>query len=182
VTAALELAKQRAHLAHEQILKVVDGLTDEQLAWQPSRRAHSLAWTLWHIARCADKFASEAAPNGRRAEIWETEGLARRWGLEAALHGANGVGTGIDDALVASLRPPDRESLFSYARRAFAAVDDLVDRLDDAALAREHVSFFTEGTATVGRALFTSITHDNRHLGELEYIKGLLGLRGSATR
>ena len=35
---------------------------------------------------------------------------------------------------------------------------------------------------TVGELLLSHIYgHDSRHLGEMEYIKGLLGLRGSAT-
>jgi hypothetical protein len=29
--------------------------------------------------------------------------------------------------------------------------------------------------------LATSVVHDNRHLGEMEYIKGLQGMRGTAT-
>jgi len=37
------------------------------------------------------------------------------------------------------------------------------------------------GRTTYGETLLVSVTHDNRHLGEMEYIKGLLGLRGTAT-
>jgi hypothetical protein len=178
----LELAKQRSKLVHRQILKVVEGLTGDQLAWRPAPKAHSMGWTIWHIARCADKFAAEAAPGGPTREIWETDDLARRWGLETSLLGSNGVGTGIDDEVAATLRPPERGELLDYTRRAFSAVDTLVDDLEGDAVSREHLSFFTEGAASVGRALFSSITHANRHLGELEYIKGLLGLRGTATR
>lgn len=176
---ALDLAKQRSKLTREQILTVVDGLSDDQFAWRPAPQAHSIGWTLWHIARCADKFAAEADGG---TEIWEREELADKWNLAPHLLGTNGVGTGIDDETAATLRPPSKDGLLDYARRAFAAVDRLIDGLDTTAIAREHNSFFTEGPASVGRALIASITHDARHLGELEYIKGLLGLRGTATR
>ena len=160
-------------------LKVVDGLSDDQLAWRPAPRAHSMGWTLWHLARCADKFAAEASG---ASEIWVRDGLAAKWGLVDALHGSNGVGTGVDDETAATLRPPSKDVLVDYARRSFAALDAVVDGLDADAAAREARTFYFEEPAAVGRALVTSLAHDNRHLGELEYIKGLMGLRGTVTR
>ncbi|TMC72696.1 MAG: DinB family protein, partial [Chloroflexi bacterium] len=82
----LDLAKQRSKMTRELVLKVVDGLSNEQLAWRPAPRAHSMGWTLWHIARCADKLAAQV---GGTAEIWTREGLATRWGLAEILLGSN---------------------------------------------------------------------------------------------
>ena len=175
----LELAKQRSKMTRELVLKVIDGLSDDQLAWRPAPRAHSMGWTLWHIARCADKFAAQAAGT---AEIWVKDGLAAKWGLPKILLGSNGVGTGVDDETAATLRPPSKDLLVDYTRRSFAAVDAMVDRLDAAGIAREEMTFYFDEPETIGRAFVTSIAHENRHLGELEYVKGLLGLRGTATR
>jgi DinB family protein len=178
-TDTLELAKQRSKMTRELVLKVVDALSDEQLAWRPAPRAHSMGWTLWHIARCADKFAAQADGS---AEIWVREGLAAKWGLAEALLGSNGVGTGVDDETAATLRPPSKDLLVDYARRSFAALDTVVDGFDAEAVAREQTTFYFDEPAAIGRAFITSIAHDNRHLGELEYVKGLLGFRGTATR
>jgi len=179
VSEALDLAKARIARTHTLILKVVSDLSDEQLGAHSSPRAHSIGWTLWHIARCADKFAAEVE-GGK--EIWATEDLARTWGLGRDLMGTNGAGTGADDLVAAGLRPPSKDVLLDYTKRAFAAVEGFAQRLDDAGLDREFESFFAEGPTSVGNALFTCLTHDNRHLGELEFIKGLLGQRGTATR
>ena len=175
----LELAKQRSKMTRELVLKVVDGLSDEQLAWRPAPRAHSMAWTLWHLARCADKFAAQVR---NTEEIWTREGLAAKWGLAEILFGSNGLGTGVDDEIAATLRPPSKDPLVDYARRSFAAFDAVVDRFDADAVAREQTTFYFDEPAAIGRAFVTSIAHENRHLGELEYVKGLLGFRGSATR
>jgi hypothetical protein len=175
----LELAKQRSKMTRELVLKVVDGLSDEQLAWHPAPRAHSMAWTLWHVARCADKFAAQV---GSTKEIWTKEALAAKWGLAEILFGSNGLGTGVDDEIAATLRPPSKDQLVDYARRSFAALDAVVDRFDAEAVAREQMTFYFDEPAAIGRAFVTSIAHENRHLGELEYVKGLLGLRGTATR
>jgi hypothetical protein len=175
----LDLAKQRSKMTRELVLKVVDGVSDEQLAWRPAPRAHSMAWTLWHIARCADKFAAQV---GGTNEIWAREGLAAKWGLADELFGSNGLGTGVDDETAATLRPPSKDPLLDYARRSFAALDAVVDRFDANAVARELTTFYFDEPAAIGRAFVTSIAHENRHLGELEYLKGLLGFRGTATR
>lgn len=175
----LDLAKQRSKMTRELVLKVIDGLSDDQLAWRPAPRAHSMGWTLWHIARCADKFAAQA---GGTAERWVKEGLAAKWGLAEVLLGSNGVGTGVDDETAATLRPPSKDMLVDYTRRSFAALDAVVDRFDADAVAREQTTFYFDEPASIGRAFVTSIAHENRHLGELEYVKGLLGLRGTATR
>ncbi len=37
------------------------------------------------------------------------------------------------------------------------------------------------GESTYGDVILTSVTHDNRHLGEMEYIKGLMGRKGTVT-
>ena len=175
----LDLAKQRSKMTRALVLKVVDGLSDDQLAWRPAPRAHSMGWTVWHIARCADKFAAQA---GAGAELWVKDGLAAKWGLAEVLLGSNGVGTGVDDETAATLRPPSKDLLVDYAQRSFAALDAVVDRFDADAAAREQTTFYFDEPAPIGRAFVTSIAHENRHLGELEYVKGLLGLRGTATR
>jgi hypothetical protein len=52
-----------------------------------------------------------------------------------------------------------------------------VDRLDDTALQRS----VKWGGRSVGQAVMTNLEHDNRHLGMIESMRGMLGLRGSAT-
>src|SRR2546427_10393171 len=122
----LELAKRRSKPPRELVLKVVDGLTDEQLAWRPAPRAHSMAWTLWHIARCADKFAAQL---GDTKEIWAREGLAAKWGLAEILFGSNGLGTGVDHEIAATRPPPSKDPLAASASRTFAALAAGVGRL-----------------------------------------------------
>jgi hypothetical protein len=175
----LEIAKHRSRLTHEQVRNVVGDLSDEQLAWRPTPRAHSIGWTLWHIARCADRFCAQSTGAD---EIWEREGLAAKWQLPEATFGANGVGTGVDDETAATLRPPSKDVLFDYMGRSFSALDAFVAELDAAAITSERQSLFFDGPAPIGRSLIACIAHENRHLGELEYVKGLLGLRGTATR
>jgi len=179
---AIELARHRAKLTHQQILKVIEGLTDDQLAWRPLPRAHSMGWTLWHLARTADAFQASVPDPETRPQIWQSEDLANRWSLADALMGTNGLGTGVDDDVAATLSPPAKGGLVDYAKKAFGALDAIVDKMDDDLWCKDHNSTFFDGPATVGRSVMAAIGHDSRHLGEMEYVKGLMGLRGTVTR
>ena len=169
----IEWVRAKGKQTRERALKIVDDLEDAQLGWRPSPGAHNIAWTLWHMARADDHFQAGVT---RRPHVWSEGSFAVKWGYPE-----RGAGTGMDDAQAASLPQPSKAELLDYVRRAFAAADDAVDAIDERRLPELHDSPFMGGAATYGETLIVSVTHDNRHLGEIEYIKGLLGLRGSAT-
>ena len=179
----LELLIGASRLARERALRVVDGLSGDQLAWRPSPTAHSLGWTLWHLARSADRYRAEL-PGSDGVELWTAERLAERWKIPSELMGRLGVGSvDIADADAARVPLPAGEALIGYARKAFAGLDAAVGSIRDADLGAAYESISAaDGRTTIGAWLAGSIAHDNRHLGEMEYVKGLLGLRGTVTR
>ena len=169
----LELLLTKSRQARERILKVVGDLTDDQLAWRPQHGAHSIGFTLWHTARADDNVQADLA--GRELE-WVSGGYATRWS-----HPERGVGTGWDDERAASLPLPAKGDLLEYVGRVFAAVDAAIARVDESVWTRSLTSQFMSGESTIGEVVLACMSHDNRHLGEMEYIKGLQGMRGSAT-
>ena len=160
---------------HERLAALVSDLSDEQLRWSPSPGAHCLAFALWHIARCDDNYL-RAHVQGR-PEIWDEEGWAERWGMDAG-----STGMLLSDEEAAGLTFPPKEDILAYARRVWDEVEEYVAGLGPEEMAQPvgHVER-TTGLSR-GQLFVTHIYgHDNRHMGEMEYIKGLLGLRGSIT-
>jgi len=151
----------------------VEDLTDEQLAWRPAPLAHSIAYTLWHTARTEDNFQRDV--NGGDT-VWNEGRYAEKWGYPE-----KGVGLGWEDERAASLAMPGKEKLLQYVTAVFMAADKAADSLNEAKLNETRKSGFLGHDAILGEVLLGSITHANRHLGEMEYIKGLQGMRGSAT-
>jgi len=173
VPAPLDLLRAKSRQARARILAVVGDLTDEQLAWRPSPRAHSIGFTLWHTARANDNVQSDLT--GATLE-WDSGSYAARWG-----HPERGVGTGWDDERAAALPLPPKNELLGYAARVFERVDAAVDAVDEARFDAPIRSRFMGGDSTGGEIVVVCMSHDNRHLGEMEYIKGLQGMKGSAT-
>lgn len=171
---------------HERVLKLVEDLSDEQLAWRLPSHPHSLGFNLWHLARWADQLQMMIPRMthdlghrlGQRSQLWETEGLATRWGLTGAELGYEGTGMLLDDTLAATLPLPAKAELVEYARRAFDVAEEAVAAVDDEQWLQVEQ---TNPQGVVGSAILTHLTHENRHLGEMEFLRGLLGLTGSAT-
>lgn len=183
---------------HERILALFERLDDEELAWRPATTTPSAAFSLWHLARWADHLQATLptmTPElgrrlGTRPQIWVAEGFAARWGLESGTLGYEETGMLLDDESAARLRFPNRAELLDYARRAFAAAEAAVALVDEAqfgafeqpAATDEVGAALQASSATVGGAIVSHLTHDNRHLGMLECLVGLRGRPGTATR
>ena len=163
----------RARQTRERALVVVSDLDDAQLAWRPAPKAHNIAYTLWHLARTEDNFQNDINGGGT---AWANGGFAARWSYPE-----QGVGVGWEDERAAALPMPGKENLLEYVRAAFDAADRAVESLAEERLDERRQSSFLGGEAILGEILLGSVTHGNRHLGEMEYIKGLQGLKGSAT-
>ena len=59
--------------------EALQGLSPEELAWQPAPGANSIGWILWHMTRVEDMWIQFFAQFG--AELWETEGWHEKFGL-----------------------------------------------------------------------------------------------------
>ena len=162
------------------LLGLVDKLNDEQLAWQPTSTTPSIAYHVWHLA-CRRDYLQELV-NAPTTQIWEKEDLALRWGLVTHQLGHGETGYGLDEDSLTMLKLPNKEALLDYARRAFSVASTAVDSINDEKFfQRSDDRIGSYGPERTFRHLITSyMTHDNRHLGMIEAVVGMQGLRGSA--
>ncbi|MDQ7829941.1 MAG: DinB family protein [Armatimonadota bacterium] len=129
----------RFRRSHRTLLAMVDGLTEEQYAWRPTPSAHNIAFQVWHLARTADDIQAtlrQASPSARAVlgageQIWFAESLARRWGLNPAELGAGESGYEMDDAAAARLRFPPKAEVVGYMRRAFEALEQALEAVQE---------------------------------------------------
>jgi hypothetical protein len=179
------------------VLKIVDDLSEEQFFNRANPRVHAIAFVVWHLAPWADHLQAHLpAMNaelgrllGGRREIWREQGLAQRWGFTDGGLGYDETGMLLDDAVAAALPFPSKDVVLDYTRRAFAATDNAVSALNERLLAgpnepelRQLTILNPDARVTVADAVLTHVAHDNRHLGEVECLRGRLGLHGTATQ
>ena len=153
----------------EVVDSAVDGLTPDQLSWRADRDANTVAWLVWHLTRIEDDHVAGVAGT---EQVWVAEGWAERFGLPFDVR-EHGYSMGVSD--VGKVRVSG-DLLAGYyeavAARSAAYVatlepDDL-DRVVDEAW---------DPPVTLGVRLVSVVNEVNAHLGQAQYLRGMLERR-----
>jgi hypothetical protein len=173
---------------HKVVLNLAESLDDTQLNWKPQGYSTSIGFHLWHLARESDYLKAailhhnpQFVPEfGDGKEIWQKEDLAQRWGFPEGLHET--VGTGLSDEAAADLPIPKKDDLLGYLRSSYEAIECFIEALDAKYPDFENVDEELQKKIGMIRLnLLVFLTHDCRHLGMMECLKGLQTGFGSAT-
>jgi hypothetical protein len=176
---------------HEAALALVDELSDDQLRWRPEQGPQSIGWNLWHVARWDDYLAEvlvEHTPSlsklGPARQVWKARNIAARWGLGSVDLGLEDGGTSLTDQQAAAVTFPSKGAVIEYAREAFDHLDATLPELDDSLIRKVLPTVTTEAFPThdpYGVTVVEMFRHACEHLGTMQALKGMLGLRGSVT-
>ena len=164
--------------AYRWVEEAVADLTDEQLCWQPNSTTPSIRFHLFHIARWADRL--HQLLTGADRQVWHAEEIASQWGLETAELGFGESGAMIDDEAAMALGLPERAPLLVYCNRVLAAADEALADVGDEQMSRLAIDF--QGRPfPIGDGIAEQLSHTARHLGMIECLRGVQGLRGTVT-
>lgn len=173
---------------HTVILDFAKRLDEDQLRWKPKGYSTSIGFHLWHLARESDYLKAvilERTPQlgpdfGEPKEIWARDDLARKWGFPTELNAT--VGTGLSDEMAETLPIPQKDELINYLQRSYEALEDFVKLLDERYPNSEAMDDeLKRKLENIRLNLLVFLSHDCRHLGMMECLKGLQTGFGSAT-
>jgi hypothetical protein len=160
---------------------LVRDLTPKQLRWQPDGHDTSILFALWHTYRAADELVHGVV--AQRPSVFAAEGWSERLPVERM--GVSPFGNGASRAQIAKIDIGINEVL-AYANAVGASINAYLGSISDAEAAEEVVlPFFTgvypevDRLSRVEAIAFFAIGHTSEHLGEVQFIKGLLGLKGA---
>jgi len=169
--------------AHEEVLKLVESLSDEQLTWQPHPSATSIAFNVWHIARWVDYVQAKMPETTHilsqrlepRQQVWHAEGLATKWGLDSASLGDVEAGNELG-VLAVQIGLPGQAVLLEYLRRCYMLEEQTLAVIDDQQFQERRVDGTGLLDETVGHWLMWHLVHEWEHLGMIRYTQGLYDL------
>ncbi|EWT01298.1 chorismate synthase [Intrasporangium oryzae NRRL B-24470] len=169
-TLARDLLRDGFGRIREGVPLVVEGLSVEQLLWRPDADANHIAWLLWHLSRQQDEQVAHLA--GRRSAYLE-DGWAERFDLPYA---ASAHGWGQSSAEVGAFRMGDPGLLGGYQ----GAVHERTIAYVDATEADEWAGVIDkrwDPPVTVAVRVVSVLGDAMKHLGQAEYVKGLVTRR-----
>src|SRR5215218_10828892 len=164
--------------AYRLMRAVVSDLSEEELRWQPNPTTPSIRFHLFHVARWGDVLHQRLTGGDR--QLWHAEGIAQRWGFDPVTLGVSESGETLDDDIAMALPLPDRDVLLAYCDRVFAAADQALGTVGDEDMRRAVTDSDGESTS-LGASIAGQLSHTARHLGMIECLRGIQGMRGTAT-
>ncbi len=151
----------------------ISDLTDEQLHWRANEHGLPISFILWHYVRTEDNVVNFVLQ--RKPTVWLDGGWNDRFGLEK-----NSQGTGMSLQDAQNLRIGSLEDWRRYQSAVWAATDSFLAATSDEGL-QEKVTVKPLGEMPKQNAVgMMCLTHGFTHLGEIQHIRGLLGLKGMA--
>ena len=157
---------------HKGLLESIEDLNEEQLHYRPLNQGNHIAFIFWHCVRTEDTVLNFLVQN--KKPVWNEEGWDTKFGMDPRAQG-----TGMTAEQAAAIKIQDKSEFLKYVENAFRSSEAYLDGLNDEDLDQVHE------LAVMGkRSLYevvggTILQHSANHLGEIYYVRGLQGLKGS---
>ena len=159
---------------HEQFEGSLQDLSDAQLHWRPNDETLQIAFHAWHFLRTKDNVVNFVLQD-RKMPLWVRENMHETWKLPKV---AQGTGMSREDAL--ALRVPSAQALIDYGR---VVHDDVMPYLRGVGVEELHSLCRLDPwgeRSKLEHILQTLIAHGNGHLGQIDVLRCLQGLRPAA--
>ncbi len=189
---ALQFFLMHHERVHSQVEReLLGGLSDEQLRCRPYERSNSIAWLVWHMARCEDIMGTIIAA---RPQLLGEAGWLSRFHLSR-----RDMGTGMTDAEVSGFTAGvDIPTLQDYYQAVGKRTQEVVQRIrpedldkipdpvqvrhvliGEAAMGENAgwIEQFYEGKTKGWFLGHLGIGHNQMHRGEALTVRGLQGIR-----
>lgn len=158
---------------HNTYVDAVKDLTDEQLHFRPLDKGHHIAFALWHLVRTEDMVLNFLVR--KKTPVWNAQGWDKKLGMDPQAQG-----TGMNAEQAAAVRINSLPDFLAYMDAVSKETEAYLSTVKD-----EDLGTVNELPVLGKRSLYdviggTTLVHAAEHIGEIWYIKGLLGLKGSA--
>jgi hypothetical protein len=168
----LEFLRPSLKTLHGSLMDAVKDLTDEQLHFRPLGKGNHIAFAFWHAVRTEDSVMNFWLQ--KKPPVWNVEGWDKKFGMDARAQG-----TGMSAEQAADLRISSLADFLKYSEKVFQASEAYLETLKETDLERVEEFRFL-GKQTFGSVIGGIVlNYGSGHLGEICYVKGLMGLKGS---
>ena len=148
--------------------RTLQGLTQEDLNWQPKSDCNSIGWITWHVSRLLD-FAS-AFFTGEE-QLWIKDGWCSRFGQPADPEDRDGRHT---PEQVAAFKSPDADTLIAYYQVVLKKFKKYLSTVSSSDLEQKFDDNWSQIVPTLGSRINVVVCETQQHLGQIGYIRGQL--------
>jgi len=152
--------------------RVLTGLSQDELDWQPRPECNGIGWIAWHLTRQQD---AQIAALMVDEQLWVKDQWHARFDRPAD---ARDIGFGHTPEQVAAFKSPGIQTLLDYHQTVMERSQQYFQALSSADLDRELDEPRFQPRPTVGVRLISIMDDSMLHAGQAAYVRGLLQGRG----
>lgn len=145
----------------------LNGLTSEDLNWQPRPDCNSIGWLAWHLLRVED---SQIAALMGEEQLWTRDGWHSRFSRPAD---AEDSGFGHTPEQVADFKSPDTQTFLDYNKAVFERSKSYFLSMSESDLDRPIGEYWQQTPVKVGWRLLSTLEDCLEHSGQMAYVRGL---------
>jgi hypothetical protein len=146
------------------LTRVLDGLTQQELAWRPAAGCNSIGLILFHVARSEDSFIR--ARLQELPQIW----TAGKW-YEKLKMSETEVGAHYSPDQVNAFKVPEIRDVMEYLEAVRTNTRDYLSNLSSTDFDRK-IQTPRLSEISVGGVFSLVIGHTQQHIGEMAYLRG----------
>lgn len=157
---------------HALLDKAVEGMTAENFNFRPQEGGVSAFFSLWHYVRTEDNIINFVAQG--KPTVWLEGGYHDAFGLPR-----NSQGTGMTEAEANAVQIHDVHRWLEYQQKVWAATDGYLAGMSPEDFEQRKVTIKPLGEMSLWDGIYgICLSHGYRHVGEIEYVRGVQGLGG----
>lgn len=145
----------------------LEGLTEEDLNWQPKPDCNSIGWLVWHLTRWQDFQISEFMGE---EQLWIKDDWHKKFGRPA---NPRDTGTGDKPVDLEAFISPDAGTLLDYHKAVLKRSQKYFSTLKKAGLEKVVEGTPIKPAPTVGMMLIITLSDGLQHAGQAAYVRGL---------
>jgi len=167
-----DLLRRSLRSMHELLDKATGDMTAANLNFRPSEGGVSAFFSLWHYVRTEDNIVNWVVQ--QRPTVWLSGDYHEHFGLPR-----NSQGTGMTEDEANAVQVTDVAKWREYQQAVWKATDDYLSAMSAAEFDSRRVTIKPLPEMSLWDGLFgVCLTHGYRHVGEIEYVRGVQGLGG----
>jgi hypothetical protein len=167
-----ELLRTSLRSMHALLDKAVEGMTADQLNFRPQEGGVSGFFSLWHYVRTEDNVVNFVVQ--RQPTVWLEGGYDVLFGLPRTSQG-----TGMTEDEANAVRLDDVRRWHEYQQKVWQATDAYLQAMSPEEFDSRRVVIKPLPEMSLWDGLYgICLSHGYRHVGEIEYVRGVQGLGG----
>ncbi len=145
--------------------RVINGLSQDEIGWQPNPEANSIGLILLHAARSEDIFVQNRIRG--KPQVWETG----KW-FEKVHFAQSETVSGYTAEQLAAFKAPDINIITAYSEAVRAETKDYLKNLTPGEFDKT-INVGRMGDVSIGNLFALIVVHIAQHAGEISYVRGL---------